>query len=389
MVTVKMPQVGQDIPSATIVEWRKREGDRVEAGEVVVVVESEKAVFEVEADGEGTLLEVLHEEGEEVQILRPLAYIGERGERPPDAGGGPPAGPPAGPPVDETPPVVAGVGDREGEGAAEPAASASPSARRAAWQLGVELAGVRGTGPGGRVVKRDVLGYAGAEPVLPFTKVRRRIAERLSRSAREIPHFYAGMDVDMTAAQQWRRGRNAGGEGHVTVTDLVIRATALALREFQRMNAHVRADGIELKRRVHIGVAVATEAGLLVPVVPDAHEKTLSELSRVSRENAEAARRGVLRAEVGASFTVTSLGMFGVREFLPIINPPECGILAVGAVERRAVPVGAGVGVREMMALVLGCDHRAVDGSYAARFLAAVKGRLEDTSTFGPVEAGL
>jgi pyruvate dehydrogenase E2 component (dihydrolipoamide acetyltransferase) len=371
MLTVIMPQVGQDIPSAEIIEWRKAEGERVEKGEVVVVVESEKAAFEVEADGAGVVRKILHEEGEEVEILAPLAYIGEPDEPLPAAEESRPERPAAATEPPEEP-------ARAGEPKEAAHAAASPSARRLARQRGIDLAGVEGSGPGGRIVKRDVLAAvaeAGGREV-PFGKMRRRIAERLTASARDIPHFYLSAEADVTDVQAWRRERNAGGDLHLTVTDLVIKAAADALREFERLNAHVAEDRLIVKPDVNVGVAVAAEEGLLVPVIAEADRKSLEEVSRLSRQHAEAARRGVLRSGAEGTFTVSSLGMWGVTQFLPIINPPECAILAVAAARQRVVPTGGGVGVREMMPLTLGCDHRAVDGAYAARFLQNVSDRL-------------
>jgi pyruvate dehydrogenase E2 component (dihydrolipoamide acetyltransferase) len=380
VIPIIMPQVGQDIPSAVIIEWRKGEGDRVEKGEVVLVVESDKAVFEVEAEESGLLLKVLHGEGEEVDILQPVAYVGRPGEKPPtepDERGVPEAAQ-AG--VDGDEELLRDLVELEPEPDEElRRARSSPAARRVARERGIEVAEIEGTGPGGRVIKRDVVAAAAVgDRTVPFSKMRRRIAQRLSLSAQTIPHFYLSVDVDMTAAQAWRRELNAEGEVHVTVTDLVIRATASLLREFGRLNAHVQGDALTLKEDVNVGVAVALEAGLLVPVIPRADEKTLEQISRISKENADAAREGVLTPSAAGTFTVSSMGMWGVRDFRPIINPPECGILAVGAVEKRVVPVEGAIAVREVMTLTLGCDHRAVDGAYAARFLAELKDYLQN-----------
>ncbi|MFO8006334.1 MAG: dihydrolipoamide acetyltransferase family protein [Candidatus Brocadiia bacterium] len=376
MITVIMPQVGQDIPSAEIIEWRKAEGERVEEGEVVVVVESEKAAFEVEAERAGVVRKILHGEGEEVEVFAPIAYIGEPDEPLPET-------------EQERPQesLVTESVTEHGSGAAEGGEEAagrpvaSPSARRVARERGVDLSEVHGTGPGGRIIRRDVPAPERAGGFLPFGKVRRVAAQRLTRSVRTIPHFYVSADADLTETEQWRRAHNEAGGVHLTVTDLVIKAAALALREFERLNAHVSEDGLTVMERVNIGVAVATDDGLLVPVIPDADQKILDEISRFSKENAEAARRGALTSGATGSFTVSSLGMWGVREFLPIINPPECGILAAGAARERVVPTGDGIGVRLMMTLTLGCDHRAVDGAEAARFLGRVVECLENVET--------
>jgi len=212
--------------------------------------------------------------------------------------------------------------------------------------------------------------------------MRRRIADRLSESARTVPHFYLSVDVDMTDALAWRKDRNERRGTRITVTDMVVKACAGALSEFARMNSHVASDRLLLKSAVNVGVAVATGEGLLVAVIPAANERTLEEIAEASRRGAEAARRGALREAAECTFTVTSLGMHGVREFFPIIDPPQCGILAVGAAEKRAVAPGGKGAVRDVMTLVLGCDHRGVDGAYAAEFLNRVKAHMEGFSEF-------
>lgn len=380
MHRIIMPQVGQDIPSARIIEWCKDEGEAVEAGEVVLVVESDKAAFEIEAEESGVLLKVLHDQDEEVEIFKPLGYIGRPGESIDEE----PEEPDVPREATSRPAQTTAAGKRAEE--KKTRILASPSAKRLAKELRIDLVSIAGTGPGGRVTKDDVLaagtaaGEGGRTPerVVPFGRMRRRIADRLVESSRDIPHFYLSVDVDMTDALLMRKEANDTGAIKVTVTDLLIKACATALREFDGMNAHVGDDGLVLKPAVNVGVAVGTDEGLLVPVIPDADVKTLVEISGLSRSCAEAARRGRLRGGAGGTFTVSSLGMYGVREFLPIINPPECGILAVGAVERRVVPCGDDIVVRDMMTIVLAADHRAIDGAYAAGFLSRVKSCLED-----------
>jgi len=424
--TIIMPQVGQDIESAEIIEWCKAEGEAVEAGEVVVVVESDKAAFEVEAEESGVLLKILRGEGEEVSILEPIGYIGRPGGRIPQQPGE----------------KITQQAEREAESEApgrrreaagsEPGAPpgaggrilASPAARRVARERGVDLSKVVGTGPGGRIVKEDVLaaaaagaaggssetgapakkeGGAGAgegaaaatreataagpgDGVEVFSRMRRRIADRLCESARTVPHFYLSVDVDVTDALAWRKEQNQRRGTRLTVTDMVVRACAGALSEFARMNSHVASDRLLLKAEVNVGVAVATGEGLLVAVIPGADRLTLDRTAEASRRGAEAARRGALREAAECTFTVTSLGMYGVREFFPIIDPPQCGILAVGAAEKRPVALGGEVAVRDMMTLVLGCDHRGVDGAYAAAFLNRIKEHLEGFSEFAAGE---
>jgi len=215
------------------------------------------------------------------------------------------------------------------------------------------------------------------EQTVPFSRWRCAIARRLTQSVRTIPHFYVSLDADVTAALAWRSVLNEGRGLHITVTDLVAKAASLVLREFPRFNAHVGEDSIAIKPAVGLGIAVATKEGLLVPVIPEADRISLTVLSELSRKSRTAARKGRIVSTAVGTFTLSSLGMYGVRQFLPIINPPECGILAVGAAEPRVVPTPDGIAVRQVMTMTLGCDHRAVDGAEAAQFLSAVKSSLE------------
>lgn len=217
----------------------------------------------------------------------------------------------------------------------------------------------------------------GKDRVIPFSRRRAAIARRLIQSAQTIPHFYLSMDAGVTAALDWRSRYNSKRGTHITVTDVVAKVTSLALRQFPRLNAHVGADAVTLKAGVHLGVAVATDEGLLVPVIPDADQLSLPDLSERIRRSVAGAREGRLLAGPAGTFTLTSLGMYRVRSFLPLINPPECAILAAGVAEPRVVPAPEGVAVRQMMTLTLACDHRATDGAEAARFLETVKTELE------------
>ena len=384
MKPIIMPVVGQDLETGKIVEWLKGENDPVEKGQVILLVESEKASFEIEAEEDGVLLKILHPEGTEVEVLKPVGYVGRAGER-----------------FDETK-AEAATEHRPPTGAVEATATpeqraaapaerkeppVSPSARRIAKEMGVDLTKLKGSGPRGRIVRSDVLaaGTAGEQTgdedvVLPFGRMRKRLAERLLASKHTIPHFHLFQDVDMTEADEWRRGFNTARGAHITITDLVVKAAAMALRGSPKLNAHVEAEKITLCGNVHVGVAVAVEDGLLVPVIPNADRLRLAEISERSSSNADAARRGALAPGPTGTFTVTSLGMHGVKRFVPIINPPECAILAVGSIAPAVVPVSGGIGVRDMMSLTLACDHRAVDGAAAATLLREVKTNLEDVS---------
>jgi pyruvate dehydrogenase E2 component (dihydrolipoamide acetyltransferase) len=426
MVPIVMPQVGHHIKQGSIVKWHKNEKDPVEKGEVILTVESEKAAFEVEAEESGILLKILHQEGEEAEVLKPVGYIGEPGEV-----------------FDESVLEAASVTEtaeglteggeeRTGTLAVEPRQDArvavldtaqpqqpvftgkikaSPVAKKLAARARIDLRQITGSGPGGRIVKLDVLaalrasgidaaallngqpGTGGAvlpqaltgqtpfpaapvapapsaeDQVIPFGKVRQVIANRLTSSKQSIPHFYLFLDVDVEDTLIWRESFNSGQNAHLTVTDLVVHATSRALREFGRLNAHVESDRVILKAHVNVGVATSVEDGILVPVVPDTDRKNLSQISQEIKKVTEEARKGLLPPDTERTFTITSLGMFGITACLPIINPPECGILGVGVAEPRVVAVGSLIGVRRMMTLSLACDHRAVDGAYAAPFL--------------------
>jgi pyruvate dehydrogenase E2 component (dihydrolipoamide acetyltransferase) len=339
-----MPQIGQDIASGRIVQWRVKEGEAVTKGDVIVTVESDKAIFEVEAEASGTILKILSGDGEEAAVFSPIAYLGALGE------------------------VLA-----------EEQIVASPAARRTAREQGIDLHSLAGSGPAGRIILRDLPPPAAPceEAEIEFSPLRRRLADRLQSSKRDIPHFYLFSDVDMTEALAWRGEFNSKNSCRVTVTDLLVRATAKALREMPEMNIHVSGSGVLPKKQVNIGVAVSTEQGLLVPVVADADRKTIVELSREVRENAEAARRGTMKVQAEGTFTISNLGMYEVDRFLPIINRPECAILGVGRGSPKLIVRNGGFQVRTILTLCLSCDHRAVDGAEGARFLTRLKELLE------------
>jgi len=372
---VIMPQVGQDIETATIVDWIKKENDSIEKGDIIATVESDKATFDVEAYESGVLLKILYKEGDEVRVLTPIAYIGKPGEEIiPDP---PAAESSSAPAVDNIAPSIS-ESKREHRGPA-----ASPSARRLAREKNIDLNTVTGTGPGGRITKEDVLKSAEsiigteADEVIPFSPMRARIAGRLTHSKQTIPHFTLFADIDMTEANAWRKQFNESHGIKITLTDMIVKTVASALCEFPRMNAHVAHNKIILKKAVNVGVAVSVSDGLAVPVIADANTKTLIQISQESLKNAEAIRQGKLLSNAIGSFTVSNLGMHAVDMFLPIINPPECAILALGqAADKPAVVKGA-LCVRYIMTTTLACDHRAVDGTDAARFLETIKNHLE------------
>jgi pyruvate dehydrogenase E2 component (dihydrolipoamide acetyltransferase) len=394
---IVMPQVGQDIETAVLVEWRVQIGDRVKIGDIVALVESDKATFEVEAFEDGTVLELLLEPGQEGRVLEPIAFTGEPDET---------IAPEIDPRLDDK------TNGKDPEKAKTPEPSeaqhvvqrekifSTPSARRVAQEHGIEVASITGSGPCQRILKRDVLAAVQARTLtqtagtsvqartlqsapskndLAFSKMRSRIARQMQKSKQTIPHFYLFMDVDMTAVQVWRKAFNEKAGVKVTVTDVLIKACGHGLRLYPRLNAHVNAEGVRLFDHINIGIAVGLDDGLLVPVIENVSEKNLETISRFVKDLANSAKLGLIKPSAPATFTLSNLGMLQVASFIPVINPPECAILGAGAVEKRLVPQDdRSFTVREFMSLTLACDHRAVDGTYAARFLASVKQFLED-----------
>ena len=393
-------------------------GRHVAKGEELYEVETEKVNVEVEAPAAGTILKVVVGEGETVDIGTVLAWIGEPGEAVPEddvpSGNGaapkaeaapaPAAAPePASASVPTAAPATAAAGD------ADRRVKASPLARRIAAEQGVELTGITGTGPDGRIIARDVEGVAqagasagpraaaapaastaGAElqagvERVELTSMRRTIARRLGE-AWQAPAFYLTRDIEMTAANELRARILKGvrdGEVRPTISDVLTKACAVALRSNRDMNVHFGGDAILRFEAVHVGLAVATDAGLVVPVIRDAHAKTVREIAADRKVLVDKARQGKLQPSdfEGGTFTISNLGMMGVDEFTAVLNPPMAGILAVGRTADRAVVVDRRVEVRPVMTVTLGCDHRAVDGAVGARFLQTLAEHLEDPAT--------
>lgn len=421
---VHMEALSPTMEEGQIVKWLKSEGDAVKSGEVLAEVETDKATMELVARGDGILRKILAREGVTAPVGEVIAVIAKEDE---DIGallgsgnGGPPAEAPAAETEQEKGPAEArrdgapatsapsSPSEADGEGGR---VKASPLARRLAREAGIPLEGLEGTGPGGRIVKRDIeaaveegrTAPAGAAPLaasaptpvpsiglpgddwedIPLTQIRKTIARRLTESIGPVPHFFLTIDVDMSRAVETRKQVNALLEGtgdKVSFNDLVLKATAVALRKHPECNVHWLGDQIRRHHRVHLAVAVAIDDGLITPVIRDADRKGLAEIGREVKELAGRAREKKLKPEEysGGTFSVSNLGMFGIEEFTAVINPPEGGILAVGALEDRAVVVDGEVVVRPRMRLTMSCDHRVIDGAQGARFLATLKGLLEE-----------
>lgn len=385
---VRMPRLSQTMTQGRVVEWLKREGEAVKKGEPLVSIESDKAEVEVEAPQSGVIRRVFLSAGEEASVDTPLAILAEAGEGIEHL-------------LKWQPQAVAVAPSAPSSAAAAPAAPAtpgkrqpvSPAARRIARELGVEISLVAGTGPGGLVIEKDVRALAtkgGPTPaiedaedaqVIPLTGLRRRIAERLSLSRRTAADVTTVAEVDMSEVAALRKGSG------LSYTAYVVWAAAQALREFPILNASLVEDRILVKRNVHIGVAVALEQGLVVPVIRSADRKSVEEISREVDEWATRARDGKLTPDdmTGSTFTVTNSGAFGSLLFTPIINQPEVAVLGMGKVADTPVVREGQIVVRKVMYLCLSYDHRVVDGAPAVQFLQAVKRRLEQAGT--PPEA--
>ncbi|MEM1348255.1 MAG: pyruvate dehydrogenase complex dihydrolipoamide acetyltransferase [Myxococcota bacterium] len=419
---ITMLALSPTMEEGTIAEWLKKEGDEIEEGEVIAEVETDKATMEMESFFDGTLLKVLVKSGDTVKVGAPMAVIGASGEDADAAlasfGGGTapvaeaaPAGEPE--PVSEPEPD-APVAPASGSSANGGRIKASPLARRMAHEQGIDLATLAGRGPNGRLVQQDVEdAQAGAkapsaaasapapqapagEPVVvgampdasgegrPMSQMRKTIAKRLTQVWQATPHFYLTMEVDMAAAMALRKQVNAAlSEAEfgkkISVNDMIIKASAIALERYPRMNVAYAGQELMYFERVHVGVAVAIEDGLITPTVFDANQKSVTRIATEVRELAGKAREKKLKpGEYGGStFSLSNLGMYGIDHFQAVINPPEAAILAVGAVQQLPVVVDGALAVGTRMKMTLSCDHRAVDGAVGAEFLRELKGLLE------------
>ncbi len=445
---ITMPKLGFDMAEGKLSEWLKQPGEAVNQGETIVLVETDKATVEVPAFRSGTLLEILTEAGESVPIGTPIGIIGEAGEKVDRAAlglggaaapapapekapapttqqeleGAPEALPESGVKPDQRTGPATGAGEAP-EGAEESEGGrlvASPVALRMAAELGINLRDVKGSGPGGRIIKRDIEAFvegrakapeapaaqpaveaaapaAPAQPaaapvpvpadaeytVEPFTGLRQTIGKRMTESKQLAPHFYVTMDIDMAAAMALRVQLNGfvSEADKISVNDLVQKAAAIALREFPHINAAWSAEGIRLFNQVNIGHAVARENGLVTAVVRGVDRKTLGQIAKETRDLVTRAREGRMKPEemTGATFTISNLGMFDVDEFIAIINPPQAAILAVGAVQKVPVVNAEGeIVVGQRMKATISADHRVTDGAEAARFMQAFKKALEE-----------
>jgi pyruvate dehydrogenase E2 component (dihydrolipoamide acetyltransferase) len=439
MAQIVMPRLSDSMEEGVILKWMKGVGDEVAVGDELVEIETDKANMAYEADVAGTLTEILAQEGDTLPIGEPIAVVGDPGSAPagdeegqggsaetdegqaPQAAGPVAAGDPPLPAVAEAssatgpptaPPAASGVGapadeygneDAPGHAGRSGRVKASPLARRIASELGVDLAGLGGSGPAGRIVKRDVedaspaAGPAAAAPdpssapetakgrttVQELTRLQQVVARRMSESKATAPHFYLQTEIDMSAAVAARgRIKAMSGDGEVvpSFNDMVVKACALALRKHPIANGAYKDGRFELYSRVNVGVAVAAQDALVVPTVFDADRKGLREIATDTRALAGKVRDGSITPPElsGGTFTVSNLGMYGVTNFSAVINAPQAAILAVGAITEKPVVRDGEITTAHLLGVTLACDHRILYGAPAAEFLARIRSLLEE-----------
>lgn len=427
-IDVTMPKLSDSMEAGTIVRWLKQPGQEVKRGEALAEVETDKADVEVEASDSGTLLELRVPEGKSAPVGAVIAVLGVAGEAAAGARGAAPepAGLPPGQGAGSRPggaqvasvapeTNVSGGENRPGHAPAAPATSesrggttrASPLARQLAAEAGVDLATLAGSGPGGRIVRRDVEatlsrpvdrpapadeeraeGPAAGGPrreggrLEPPSRMRLAIARRMSEAKRDIPHFYVRAEVDMGECMRLRASLKASGSiPHLTVTHLIVKAMAVALRGHSRVNASWREDGsVEIHGEINPGIAVALDDGLIVPVLHGAGHMTLAEVAAGAKALTDKARSGKFSGQdlAGSTISLSNVGMLDVDELVAVINPPHAAVLAVAAVKERPVVRGGRIEVGRTMSATLSCDHRVLNGIEGAAFLQDLKHLLED-----------
>ena len=398
---VVMPQMGSDMTEGTIVRWLKNESEPVERGEIIAEIETDKANVEIEAFESGVFRKVLVGEGATVSIGTVIAVIASPEEDLSQYEGAAVAAKPAVATAAETRSPAATAKPAQ---AAAPAPTngrvrASPVARKLAQEKGIDLAQLRGSGPDGRIVRRDVeaaieRGPAGLAPapvatpgapgevrVVPMSRIRQTIARRMAQSKREAPHYYITLDIDMTEAERIRRQLNEAVDGypHVSVNDLIVKASAIALARHPIFNTWFVEGEVRQHQAINVCIAIALEEGLIAPAILDCQSKTLAQIAEASRSLAERARSGALKPEEysGGTFTISNLGMYDIEALIAIIQPPQTAILGVGSVRETPVVRDGQVAAAQLMKVALSADHRVTDGAQGAQFLNEIRRFLE------------
>ncbi len=384
---VIMPALGVAQQTGTLLKWLKTEGQAVSKGEPLMEIETDKATVEIEAPASGVLSQVCAKAGDEVPVGQGIALILAPGESSAEktklAAAVPAAIKSVAPaPVTKATPAKDALAPSLGR------VLASPAAKRLAREKGIALATLRGSGPQGSVLAADVLQASGAGPqaddgaadFVAFSPTRRIVGARMTQSKQTAPHFYLSTDIDMSAVSKFRNdGRDRVDESVPSINDFILLACARALKDFPSINSRYAERGVKLFAEINIGMAIALDEGLVVPVIRNADRLSLAELATQSRQLVEKVQTKKLLplGYEGGTFTVSNLGMFGVDSFVAIINPPQCAILAVGRVAPRVVAEDRMFAIKSLMTATLSADHRVVDGAIAARFLSRIKGYLE------------
>jgi len=412
---ITMPKLGFDMAEGTLVNWVKKEGDQVEKGELLAEIETDKATVEVESMHSGTIRKLLVKKGAIVPVNQPIAVVGGKDEKidfEALVGGqtaevaAPAAAEPEAPQEVQAKPEPAAAPAADGQ--LPDGVKASPLARRIAEEQNIELRQVRGSGPNGRIIKKDIESFLASPPAarqaavpaapplpplelgaippdkeIPLSRLRQAIGRRMAQSKQEVPHFYVTGEYDMAPVMEARRQANlflAGSGEKLSVNDFIIKAAALTLRQFPNLNASLGQESVIHHGHVNIGVAVAVENGLLPVVCTDADRKSIRQISSEVKEKAGRAREGrVQPSDVeGSTFSISNLGMFDIEHFVAIINPPEAAILAVGSASQVPVVEDGQLGVGWRMKATISVDHRVSDGAEAAQFMQTLAQYLEN-----------
>lgn len=398
MTEVIMPKMGDGMEEGTLLEWLKKDGDQVKSGDVIGTIQTDKATLELESPGSGKLAGILLEAGGTVPVGKPIAAILKEGEQlPKDWGSG--SSPAVAVVETEAAPTSNGKGTEQvAREASEPESpervKASPLARKIARERGIDLATIKGSGPGGRIVERDVAETAPAPPAPPapvpkregdrtvqLPRLRQITAKRTTESKQQVPHFYVSVEVDVERILQLREMFAAENSGKVSINDFVVKACALALRDMPEVNATFQGQTVTQFGDVHIGIAAAVPEGLTVPVIRNADALTLRQISEASKALVQKAKENRLGMDevTGSTFSISNMGMLDVDNFIAIINQPNAAILAIASVRKRPVVLESGeIGARSLMNVTCSFDHRVVDGAIGAKFINVVKDYLQN-----------
>jgi pyruvate dehydrogenase E2 component (dihydrolipoamide acetyltransferase) len=407
---VKLPQLGQTMEEGTIVSCKVKPGDDVKKGTIIFEIETDKATLEMESPASGFVKNILVQQGQTVPVGEPVMILAGKDDQVPQSfidslKGGAAAPAPA---VSQAAPVAQPVSQQAAPAAAEPAgrAIASPRAKKLAEQLGVNLASVKGTGPGGRITEDDVQNASSAKPAktaatapaaakpagptvklgqtVPLNRLQKITGQKMLQSKKEIPCFYLSVKADMTKLVEYRTKFNETSPVKVAYNDFIIRAVAMGIENFAIMAGQLDGETIKLANSVGIGLAISVPDGLVAPIIKDVQKKNVTQIAKDSQTLIEKARNNKLAPDdlSGGCITVSNLGAFGIDSFIPIVVPGQCSILGVGQISDTCVPNNGGIAIRKLMSMTLSVDHKVANGAYAAQFLDFVRKTLEDPTKF-------